>query len=83
MSTNLEVRRDLKREVDTTMSGIKFTAYAVMGLGVGVLLILETITPGSIRRMTDSLVGQVLLVTAFSLYLLGYALIRRMSRVIL
>ncbi|HUG83153.1 MAG TPA: type II secretion system F family protein, partial [Euzebya sp.] len=81
MSFNLEARRDLKREVDTTMAGVRFTAYAVMGLGVAMLFVLETISSGTLRRMTERVGGQVILVIAFTLYAAGYVAMRRLSRV--
>ncbi|HUG85065.1 MAG TPA: type II secretion system F family protein [Euzebya sp.] len=83
MSFNLEARRDLKREVDTTMAGVRFTAYAVMGLGVGTLLLLEALSSGTLRRMTDRPVGQLVLVVAFGLYGAGFLAMRRLSRVCL
>lgn len=81
MSINLEVRRDLRREVDSMMAGVKFTALAVMGLGVGVLFMLESIQGGTLRRLTDRPIGQVILVVSFSLFAVGYAAMRRISRV--
>jgi tight adherence protein B len=81
MSTNLEVRRDLRREVVTAMSGVKFTAYAVMGLGVAMLLIIETISSGTLRRMTESSVGIVILLVASGFYAVGGIAVRRLSKV--
>lgn len=81
MSANLEVRRDLRREVVTAMAGVKFTAYAVMGLGVAMLLIIETISSGTLRRMTESPVGIVLLLVASGLYAVGGTAVRRLSKV--
>ncbi len=81
MSTNLEVRRDLKREVTTVMSGVKFTAYAVMGLGIATLLLLEGINPGTLRNMTSQLAGQIVLIVAALFYFAGFAAVRKISRV--
>ncbi|MGI9018595.1 MAG: type II secretion system F family protein [Euzebya sp.] len=81
MSDNLEVRRDLRREVDTTMSGVRYTAYAVMGLGVAMLFVLEAISNGTLRRMTESLAGQIVLGISATLYVIGFAAMRRLSRV--
>jgi tight adherence protein B len=81
MSINLETRRDLRREVDTVMAGVKFTAYAVMSLGVVMLLIIETISSGTLRRMTSSAVGVVVLLVAAGLYTVGGMAVRRLSKV--
>ncbi|CAN5876716.1 N/A [soil metagenome] len=81
MSVNLEVRRDLKREVDAMMAGVRFTAFAVMGLGVAVLFVLETIQRGTLRRLTALPIGQVVLIVAFSLFAVGYTAMRRVSRI--
>ncbi|CAN5247517.1 type II secretion system F family protein [soil metagenome] len=81
MSHNLEVRRDLKREVRTVMSGVKFTAYAIMGLGVATLLMLEGIASGTLRTMTERTSGQIVLLVSFTFYALGYSAVRRLARV--
>lgn len=81
MSVNLEARRDLKREVDTTMAGVRATAYAVMGLGIAMLFVLESIQAGTLRRFTERPIGQVVLVIALSLYAAGYVAMRRLSKV--
>lgn len=81
MSVNLEVRRDLKREVDTVMSGVKFTAYAVMGMGIGTLFLLEGISSGTLRRMTSGLAGQIVIALAAMLFTAGFISVRRLSRV--
>ncbi len=81
MSVNLEHRRDLKREVDTTMAGVRYTAYAVMGIGVAALAMVESMTPGSLRRLTERPSGQVVLLLAAACYAAGYTATRRLSRV--
>lgn len=80
MSVNLEARRDLKREVDTTMAGVRFTAFAVMGLGIGMLFLVESINSGTLRRLTSEPLGLMVLTVSFALYALGYAAIRRLSQ---
>ncbi len=81
MSVNLERRRDLRREVETTMAGVRFTAFAVMGLGVAILFVIETISAGTLRRMTEQTAGQIILLIAAGLYAAGYAAMRRLSKV--
>ncbi|MEE8602159.1 type II secretion system F family protein [Euzebya tangerina] len=81
MSTNLEQRRDLRREVRTVMSGVRFTAYAIMGLGTGSLLLIESLRSGTLQRMTSSLAGQLILIAAFGFFFIGFLAVRRLSRV--
>lgn len=81
MSINLEQRRDLRREVDTTMAGVRFSSFAVMGLGVAMLVVLEAIAPGTLRQLTGTLAGQLLLGVAGLLYAAGFLALRRLTRV--
>ncbi len=81
MSVNLEERRDLKREVDTTMAGVRYTAYAVMGLGIAALGMVEALNGGSLRRMTERPLGQLVLLLAMGFYVAGYTATRHLSRV--
>ncbi len=81
MSVNLEERRDLKREVVTAMTGVRFTAYIIISLGVGLLFVMEGLTRGTLRRMTGEPLGQVVLVVAFALFAAGYFAVKRLSRV--
>jgi tight adherence protein B len=50
-------------------------------LGVGILLMLNSIRPGTVELMTRSLVGQIALVLGFGLFAAGFVVIRRMTRV--
>jgi tight adherence protein B len=81
ISVNLERRRDLRREVDATMAGVRFSSYAVMGLGVAMLAVLESIAPGTLRQLTGTLPGRLVLVVAGALYAGGIVALRRLTRV--
>ncbi|MFF5564409.1 type II secretion system F family protein [Streptomyces sp. NPDC012623] len=81
LTETLEERKETRREVKTMLSQVKVTALAVPLLGLGFLLLINSMTPGALDKMTGSVVGQVGTIVAFALYSVGYLLIRRMSRV--
>jgi tight adherence protein B len=63
------------------MSQVTVTAYAVPVIGLGSLLLLNQIMPGSLSAMTGSSAGRIAVLVALALYAVGFALIRRMSRI--
>lgn len=77
----LEVRKETRREIRTTLAQSVATGYTVIGLGVALLLMLNVLFPGSVEEMTRRIVGQVVLVAAAVLYAVGFVLIRRMTRI--
>jgi tight adherence protein B len=81
LSTTLDLRRETLREVRTLMAGAVFTSYIVPVLGVGALLLLNTINPKTVPRMTGSPIGISALVVAAVLYTLGSMAIRRTTRI--
>jgi tight adherence protein B len=81
MSETLEARKDLRREIRTLLAGSVFTSWIVLVLGVGALLMLNLITPGTLHRMTSTVIGQVTLALAGAIYALGFVLIRRTTRI--
>jgi tight adherence protein B len=81
MSESLEARKDLRREIRTMLSGAVFTSWVVLILGVGSLVMLNLIAPGTLNRVTSSVIGQVVLLVAGSMYALGFFLIRRTTRI--
>lgn len=81
ISDTLEIRKETRREIRTTLAQAVATGYIVIALGVGVLFLLNTISPGSVEKMTTSLMGQVALVVSFSLFTLGFFAIRRLTRI--
>jgi tight adherence protein B len=81
MADTLEARKDLKREVRTIMAGAVFTSYIVAALGVGTILMLNSISPGAIDAMFASGPGRLALIVAGSCYALGFFLIRRTTRI--
>jgi tight adherence protein B len=81
MSETLEARKDLRREVRTMLSGAVFTSWIVLILGAGSLLMMNVIAPGTLNKVTSSLIGQVILVIALLMYAGGFWMIRRTTRI--
>jgi tight adherence protein B len=81
LSSTLDMRRDTLREVRTLMAGAVFTSYIVPLLGVGALLMLNSINSRTLPRMTSSPIGIAALVVAGIMYALGSLAIRRITRV--
>ncbi|KYH45607.1 type II secretion system F family protein [Branchiibius sp. NY16-3462-2] len=81
IADTLEQRKETRREIRTTLAQSVATAYMVIVIGAGSLLLLNFIEPGTVQRMTTSLLGQVALVVAALLFGGGYLLIRHMTRI--
>jgi tight adherence protein B len=81
LSSTLDMRRETLREVRTLMAGAVFTSYIVPLLGVGSLLLLNTINSRTLPRMTSSPIGISALIVAAVLYVLGSMAIRRTTRI--
>lgn len=80
IADTLESRKETRREIRTTLAQAVATGYLVIGLGLSMLFVLNTIQPGSVEAMTGHIVGQIALVISGSLFFLGFVLIRRMTR---
>ncbi|OAR24563.1 hypothetical protein A8W25_19455 [Streptomyces sp. ERV7] len=81
LTTTLEERKETRREVRTQLSQVNTTAYAVPAIGVGAMLLVNQIAPGSLAKMTGSFLGQAAVVVALGLYALGFVAIRRISKI--
>ncbi|OAH13806.1 type II secretion system F family protein [Streptomyces jeddahensis] len=81
LTETLEERKETRREVTTLLSQVKVTAVAVPVLGLGFLLIINSMRAGALDDMTGSFVGKVAVVVSAGLYGLGFFLINRMTRV--
>jgi tight adherence protein B len=77
----LEARKDLKREIRTMLSGAVFTSYLVMIMGVGTIVLINTISPGILREMTSSLPGIAALVVSATLYGVAWVAIKQVTKV--
>ncbi|CAM3819420.1 type II secretion system F family protein [Nocardiopsis gilva] len=81
ISTTLEERKETRREVKTILSETTATAWALTAMSVGSLFLVNLISPGVIRTMTESLGGQVVLAISCSLFLVGVVLVRRITKI--
>lgn len=81
LTVTLEERKETRREIRTQMSQVTVTAYTVPAIGLGSLLLLDQIMPGSLQALTGSAVGRVAVLVALGMYVAGWVLIRRMSRI--
>ncbi|WP_225799406.1 type II secretion system F family protein [Streptomyces sp. NK15101] len=81
LTETLEERKETRREVRTQLSQVSMTAYSVPVIGVGSLLLIDNMQPGALDRMTGSGIGQFAVIAAFALYVVGFAVIRRFSKI--
>ena len=81
ISLTLDDRKEVRREVRTTLAQSRATGSLVTFMGVGILLGLNALQPGTVERMTQSLVGQIALLVSIGLFLVGHLVVRRMTRI--
>ncbi|MER7533260.1 type II secretion system F family protein [Streptomyces sp. NPDC097704] len=81
LTETLEERKETRREVRTQLSQVSMTAYSVPVIGIGSLLLIDNMQPGALDRMTASGMGQAAVIAAFVLYVVGFAAIRRFSKI--
>ncbi|TDD79594.1 hypothetical protein E1293_22880 [Actinomadura darangshiensis] len=81
IADTLEDRKEIHRQIKTIMGEVVVTNYAVGAMGVGGLVMLNMIMPGSLRAMSENLVGQVILAAAAAAFTLSVIIIRRLTRV--
>ena len=81
MATTLEARRETQREVKTLMAGATATSYVVMVIGAAALFLADLIRPGTLDRVASSPIGLLALFVAGVLFVVGYLLIRRITRI--
>ncbi|QAY63494.1 type II secretion protein F [Xylanimonas allomyrinae] len=80
IADTLEERKEVRREIRTTLAESTSTGYLVILLGFGLLFLLNTIQPGTVQAMTTHWVGQLALLVSGSMFAGGFLLIRRMTR---
>lgn len=81
ISLTLDDRKEVRREVRTVLAQSRATGLLVTVMGAGILLALNAIQPGTVERMTQSLIGQIALVVSIGLFLIGHLTVRRMTRI--
>ncbi len=80
ISFMLDERKETKRAVRSILAQAVSTGYTVILMGLGLIVALNVMMPGTIEKMTQNIIGQIALVVGLSLFALGYYLIRRMTR---
>ncbi|WP_375426530.1 type II secretion system F family protein [uncultured Friedmanniella sp.] len=81
ISLTLDDRKEVRREVRTTLAQARTTGTLVMVMGIGILLILNLIQPGLVDKMTRNPLGQAALVVGFALFAFGQLVVRRLTRI--
>lgn len=81
ISLTLDDRKEVRREVRTTLAQARTTGTLVMVMGIGILLILNVIQPGLVDKMTRNPLGQLALIIGLGLFVLGQLIVRRLTRI--
>ena len=81
ISLTLDDRKEVRREIRTTLAQSRATGLLVTVMGVGILLALNAIQPGTVERMTQTLIGQIALLVSSGMFLAGHLTVRRMTRI--
>lgn len=81
ISTTLEERKETRRETQTIMGESVVTGWTLSIMGVGSIFLINLVQPGSIKHMTGTLMGQIVLAITLGLYSIGLFLIRRQTKI--
>ena len=81
ISLTLDDRKEVRREIRTTLAQARTTSTLVTVMGAGLLVMLNVIQPGTVDRMTHNIFGQIALVVAFGLFAVGQLIVRSMTRI--
>ena len=81
ISFTLDDRKEVRREVRTTLAQSRATGALITVMGVGILLALNGMQPGTVERMTQTLLGQLALLVSFGMFVAGHLIVRRMTRI--
>lgn len=79
IAETLDDRKQLSRDVKSTMMGASFSGYAVIMIGLASILLMNLVSPGAIDTLVGTLIGQIVLIASGSLFLIGFLLIRRLT----
>jgi tight adherence protein B len=81
IATTLEDRKEIRREVKTIMGEAVVTNWAIGILGVAILFVVNLISPGVLRTMSEQLPGQVILAISATVFVVSLLIIRRITRI--
>lgn len=81
ISTTLDARKEVRREVRTTLAQATYTGYLIVALGILELFLINGVMPNGLRALTSSVAGIVLLVVSALFFVAGLVVMNRMSKV--
>lgn len=81
LTATLEERKETRREVRTMLAEVNATAYTIPILGLGAMLMMNSMSPGALDEVTGSPLGQVAMIVAVGLFAVGFFVIRRLGRI--
>ncbi|WP_327353756.1 type II secretion system F family protein [Streptomyces sp. NBC_01304] len=81
LTETLEERKETRREVRTMLSEVNATAFTIPCLGIGAMLMLNSMNEGALAKVTGSPVGQILILVSLGLYAAGFIVIRRLGKI--
>lgn len=81
LTTTLEERKETRREVRTMLAEVNATAYTIPILGLGAMLMMNSMSPGALDNVTGSPVGQIAMLIAVGLFAFGFYVIRRLGKI--
>lgn len=81
IALTLDARKETRREIQSILGQAVASANLAIIMGFGILLLVNTIEPGTVDRMTREPVGQVALLAGGSFFAGGWLVIRRMTRI--
>lgn len=81
IADTLDERRQLRREMKTAVVGATFSGYAVVLMGGGAVILMNMFSPGALDTMFTNLTGQLALGAAVLLFVVGFVVIGRLSKV--
>jgi len=81
LASTLDARKDLRREINTLLSGVVFTSYVVAGIGGATILLVNGISPGVTKEITSSALGLAGVFITAVLWAIAFVMIRRTTKV--
>jgi tight adherence protein B len=81
LTATLEERKETHREVRTMLAEVNATAFTVPVLGLGAMLMMNSMMPGALARVTGSALGQLAIIVAVGLFAAGFFVIRRLGKI--
>ncbi|HET6354982.1 type II secretion system F family protein [Streptomyces sp.] len=81
LTETLEERKETRREVRTQLSQVTLTAYIVPGMGLAMLMLMDSVWDGALDKITGNTLGQAVVLIALGLYLVGFFLVRRLAKI--